>query len=137
MTSLVRGIITALPYLAEAALNLVASFANAILTMDWLLVAQNLITGLKTGLETAAVETLGTDTNIVDTIMTGISEKLPEDEFVWVDRGYLCNLYHVKQIKDNQMVLSTGQQLYIGERRLAQLKHRIMEYWQAGTMNGE
>lgn len=42
------------------------------------LVAQNLITGLKTGLETAAVETLGTDTNIVDTIMTGISEKLPE-----------------------------------------------------------
>ena len=66
-----------------------------------------------------------------------ISEKLPEDEFVWVDRGYLCNLYHVKQIKDNQMVLSTGQQLYIGERRLAQLKHRIMEYWQAGTMNGE
>ena len=66
-----------------------------------------------------------------------ISEKLPEDEFVWVDRGYLCNLYHVQQIKDNQMVLSTGQQLYIGERRLAQLKHRIMEYWQAGTMNGE
>lgn len=66
-----------------------------------------------------------------------ISEKLPEDEFVWVDRGYLCNLYHVKQIKDNQMVLSTGQQLYIGERRLTQLKHRIMEYWQAGTMNGE
>lgn len=78
VTSLVTGIITALPYLAEAALNLVASFANAILTMDWLLVAQNLITGLKTGLETAAVETLGTDTNIVDTIMTGISEKLPE-----------------------------------------------------------
>ena len=69
--------------------------------------------------------------------MTGISEKLPEDEFVWVDRGYLCNLYHVKQIKDNQMVLSTGQQLYIGERRLAQLKHRIMEYWQAGTDNGK
>ena len=66
-----------------------------------------------------------------------ISEKLPEDEFVWVDRGYLCNLYHVKQIKDNQMVLSTGQQLYIGERRLAQLKHRIMEYWQAGTDNGK
>ena len=66
-----------------------------------------------------------------------ISGKLPEDEFVWVDRGYLCNLYHVKQIKDNQMVLSTGQQLYIGERRLARLKHRIMEYWQAGTMNGE
>ena len=29
-------------------------------------------------METAAVETLGTDTNIVDTIMTGISEKLPE-----------------------------------------------------------
>ena len=66
-----------------------------------------------------------------------ISEKLPEDEFVWVDRGYLCNLYHVKQIKDNQMVLSTGQQLYIGERRLAQLKHQIMEYWQAGTDNGK
>ena len=66
-----------------------------------------------------------------------ISEKLPEDEFVWVDRGYLCNLYHVKQIKDNQMVLSTGQQLYIGERRLAQLKHRIMEYWQTGTDNGK
>ena len=78
VTSLVTGIITALPYLAEAALNLVASFANAILTMDWLLVAQNLITGLKTGLETAAVEILGTDTNIIDTIMTGISEKLPE-----------------------------------------------------------
>ena len=34
--------------------------------------------GIKNGLETAAVETLGTDTNIVDTIMTGISEKLPE-----------------------------------------------------------
>ena len=52
----------------------------------------------------------------------------------WI--GDICVIY-VKQIKDNQMVLSTGQQLYIGERRLAQLKHQIMEYWQAGTDNGK
>ena len=66
-----------------------------------------------------------------------IAKELPEEEFVWADRGYLCNLSHIVQIRENQLRLSTGAQLYIGERKQAALKKQIMTYWGRGKTNEE
>lgn len=77
VTSLVTGIVTNLPYLAEAALNLVMSLGNALLTADWIGIAQNMISNIKIGLDEAAGQILGTDGNIVESVKNAITTHLP------------------------------------------------------------
>ena len=77
VTSLVTGIVTNLPYLAEAALNLVMSLGNALLTADWIGIAQGMISDIKIGLDEAAGQILGTDGNIVESVKNAITTHLP------------------------------------------------------------
>lgn len=77
VTSLVTGIVTNLPYLAEAALNLVMSLGNALLTADWIGIAQSMISNIKIGLDEAAGQILGTDGNIVESVKNAITTHLP------------------------------------------------------------
>lgn len=58
--------------------------------------------------------------------------ELPADEFIWGDRGYLCNLSHIVQIQNQKLTLSTGEQLYVSERRFSERKRQVMEYWTRG-----
>lgn len=71
------SIITALPYLAEAALNIVAAIGNAIISTDWVQIGQDTINGLRSSLDLAAAEILGTDGNIVQSVLDAISSGLP------------------------------------------------------------
>ncbi|MCU6685336.1 hypothetical protein OCV99_02000 [Dorea acetigenes] len=77
ITQLVVGIVSALPYLGEAAINLVAALGTALMTADWAGMALNLISQLKSGLDVASVEILGTDGNIISAIGTAITNGLP------------------------------------------------------------
>lgn len=77
ITGLVTGIISALPYLAEAAIHIVASLGNAIINTDWIAVATETITVLKDNMDTAAGEILGTDGNIVESVINAINTNLP------------------------------------------------------------
>lgn len=77
VTQLVVGIVEALPYLGEAAINLVAALGNALLTADWAGMALGLISQLKIGLDIASGEILGTDGNIVSSVGMAITENLP------------------------------------------------------------
>lgn len=77
VTSLVTGIVTNIPYLIEGAWNLVTSFGEALLTADWMTIAQNLINSIKEGLDIAAGEILGTDGNIVGSVISAIQLNLP------------------------------------------------------------
>lgn len=72
------AIITALPYLAEAALNIVTSLGTAILSTDWIQLGTDTINSLRESLDLAAGEILGTDGNIVQSVIDAIGSKLPE-----------------------------------------------------------
>lgn len=71
------AVISALPYLAAAALGLVSAMGNAIITTDWAQIGHNTITSLKSSLDLAATEILGTDGNIVQSVLDAIATNLP------------------------------------------------------------
>ncbi len=72
------AIITALPYLAEAALNIVTSLGTAILSTDWIQLGTDTINSLRESLDLAAGEILGTDGNIVQSVIDAIGAGLPD-----------------------------------------------------------
>ncbi len=61
VTSLVTGIITQIPYLVEAAGKMLIAFGKALFTFDWAGAANGIITNLRSNLDQAAGEILGTD----------------------------------------------------------------------------
>lgn len=77
VTGIGEAIITALPYLAEAAWNVVASLGNAIVATDWIQIGQDTIRSLQSSLDLAAGDILGTDGNIVQSILDAVSANLP------------------------------------------------------------
>lgn len=78
VTGIGSAIITALPYLAEAARNIVTSLGTAILSTDWIQLGTDTINSLRESLDLAAGEILGTDGNIVQSVIDAIGSKLPE-----------------------------------------------------------
>ena len=79
VTGLADAIITALPYLAEAGVNLVISLGQSLLSQDWLSIGTGMISSLASSLSTAAAEILGTSDpgQIMQMIGGGISKGLP------------------------------------------------------------
>ena len=78
VSQLATAIISNAPYLIEAAWNLLTSFRSAILNTDWISVGESLINNIRSGLSVAAGEILGSDSNIVDSILNSIRESLPK-----------------------------------------------------------
>lgn len=77
VSQLVSGIVSAAPYLVEAAVRLAASLGSALLNTDWATVAGNLLTELRDSLDLAAGEILGTDGNLLDSLLQSITAQLP------------------------------------------------------------
>lgn len=77
VTGLAESIISAAPYLIEAAVRLVAELGRALLTTDWATVGSNLIQSLDDALFQAGVEIFGSDTGIIDGIKNSITTGLP------------------------------------------------------------
>ncbi len=71
------GIASALPYLAEAAINIIKSLGEAIVTTDWLAIATDIITQLGDSIAIAAGEILGVDTSMIDAFTTSVVDELP------------------------------------------------------------
>lgn len=78
ISELANGTLAAAPYLIEAAVRLVASLGNALINADWVTIANNFITTLRDNMDIAAGEILGTDGNIIQSVFSSITEKLPE-----------------------------------------------------------
>lgn len=72
-----KSIITAVPYLAEAAFNIVAAIGNAIISTDWIQIGIDTISDLRSSLDLAAGEILGTDGNIIQSIITAVLSGTP------------------------------------------------------------
>ncbi len=58
-----------------------------------------------------------------------IYAELPEDEFVFIDRGCIVNLRHVSGIVQSDCVLTDSSRLLVAQSRLAELKHRLNLFW--------
>lgn len=78
VTGIGTAIITAAPYLLESALHLVTALGSALLNADWATIGNNAITALRTNLDIAAGEILGTDGDIVGSVLNAIRTYLPD-----------------------------------------------------------
>lgn len=67
--------------------------------------------------------------NRVRRTLKSLSEELPEEQFFQIDRGYLCNVTKVTQLKNDKLTLTTGEELYVSSARMRKLKDKVMEYW--------
>lgn len=77
VTSLVTGIIIQIPYLVEAAGKMLIAFGKALFTFDWAGAANGMITNLRSNLDQAAGEILGTDGDIIGSVSKAITTNLP------------------------------------------------------------
>lgn len=58
-----------------------------------------------------------------------VYKELPEEEFVWVDRGCIVNLAQIQQITGEGILLTDGTRLGVGRERITELKDRLRGYW--------
>ena len=77
VTEIIAGIITSLPYVAEAAINLITSFGSALINTDWTGIAKEMIAEIRDGIGLAAGEILGEDEDIIGSVINAINTNLP------------------------------------------------------------
>ncbi|MDE7313326.1 MAG: LytTR family DNA-binding domain-containing protein [Eubacterium sp.] len=58
-----------------------------------------------------------------------IHAELPQDEFIYIDRGCIVNLRHVSSIVRTDCILADGSRLPIAQSRLSELKRRLNLFW--------
>ncbi|MBQ2445487.1 MAG: hypothetical protein II272_03510 [Oscillospiraceae bacterium] len=78
VTGIGSAIITALPYLAESAWGIITALGSALINTDWLQIGSDVIGNLRSSLNLAAGEILGTDGNIVKSVLDSIATGLPD-----------------------------------------------------------
>ena len=78
VTSLVEAIVSAAPYLVEAALRIAMSLGEALINTDWVTIGTDLMNSLKDSIDLAAGELLGMDTGTIDSFIAGITAGLPQ-----------------------------------------------------------
>ena len=78
VSQLALAIVEAVPYIADAALNLVVALGQAFVNTDWATVGNNIMNSLKNSLSLAAGEILGADTSTIKGFMDGITRSLPQ-----------------------------------------------------------
>lgn len=61
--------------------------------------------------------------------LQAVFDELNSEEFIFIDRGYIVNLIHIMQIKNNTAVLKNGTVLPISRSHLQTVKEQINNYW--------
>ena len=77
VTSLANAIVTALPYLIEAAVKLAIALGQALINTDWVAVGTELISNLRNSISSAAGSILGSDSTTIEGFLAGITAGLP------------------------------------------------------------
>lgn len=73
-------------------------------------------------------KTNGERTKVRKTLRQVYSE-LPTDDFVWIDRGCICNLLQVQRIENGDVLLTDGTKLPVSRDRLTEVKNFLRKYW--------
>lgn len=58
-----------------------------------------------------------------------VYEELPDEDFVWADRGCIINISKIAQITGEMIVLVNGARIDVNKDRLTGLKNRVRQYW--------
>ncbi len=78
VSKLLEGMISNLPYLIEGVVGIAMSMGQALLEYDWSGAVQSFIEAIRSHLDIAAGEILGTDGNIVGAVLNSITTNLPK-----------------------------------------------------------
>lgn len=78
VSNLVIAIVSAAPYLVEAAVRLIAALGDAFINADWSGIGNNLVSSLKDSVDLAAGEIFGSDSGLVSGFLSGITSALPD-----------------------------------------------------------
>lgn len=89
---------------------------------------ENIVYIRQEGKYACIVKTDGSQSRMRRTLKS-LTEELPKELFLQIDRGYLCNVTKVTQIKNDKLTLATGEEFYVSSGRLRELKDKVMEYW--------
>lgn len=76
----------------------------------------------------AAINTVN-EVSKVRKSLQAVFDELNSEEFIFIDRGYIVNLIHVMQIKNNTAILKNGVTLPISRSHLQTVKEQINNYW--------
>lgn len=58
-----------------------------------------------------------------------IYEELTDSDFVWIDRGYICNLLQISRIQNGDILMTDGTRLKVSRDRLVEIKQILRKYW--------
>lgn len=58
-----------------------------------------------------------------------VYEELPQEDFVWIDRGCICNLMQISKIDKGEVLLTDGTRHAISRERLTEVKSILRKYW--------
>ncbi len=61
--------------------------------------------------------------------LQAVFDEINSEEFIFIDRGYIVNLIHIMQIKNNTAVLKDGTVLPVSRSHLQTVKEQINNYW--------
>lgn len=78
VTGIVEGLADAAPQLALAALNLAMSLGESLINFDWIGTAEKMISNIRTNFERFAQSNFGSNTSLVDSIISGIGSAIPK-----------------------------------------------------------
>ena len=98
LVGLVQAIIAAIPMVSDAAISLIKSFGDTMLSTDWSSIGSQLITALKDVISSASSAILGADLSVVNGVLQGISAGLPSvlskgvELISWLVNGALSSL---------------------------------------------
>lgn len=70
----------------------------------------------------------GTNTKVRKTLKQVYSE-LPSGDFVWIDRGCICNMMQISGISRGDVLLTDGTRLQVSKDRLTEVKTLLRKYW--------
>lgn len=77
VSKLIVGVTSAIPYMIESAVSIASSFIKTLVETDWKSVASDLISSIKSNMDVAAGEILGTDGNIIQSVVSAITTNAP------------------------------------------------------------
>ena len=60
-----------------------------------------------------------------------VYEELPEEGFIYVDRGFIVNVEHVMKLKNREIYMSNGEIVPVSKPQLERVKKEINAYWRS------
>lgn len=69
------------------------------------------------------------ETSKVRKTLKQVFSELPSDDFVWIDRGCICNLTKISRLKGDIIYLDNGCSLPISKDRMTEIKDILLRYW--------